>query len=149
MLQQLDIFEQYCETLYGAAAANVSPQDRQHANESLKQFTDDVGNLQLDKHNGLQLKVPRLGQYVSLAKSVKHCIDKEFVLFYNPSVGDVAGARLKKYVSRGWTCKSHVPNDVASRLGLSTTQLKPEAEYQQSFWEAPQIDEASPVSPGA
>jgi hypothetical protein len=109
----------------------------------------DVGNLQLDKHSGLQLKVPRLGQYVSLAKSVKHCMSKKFVLFYDPSAGDVAGRRLKKYVGRGWVCKSHVPATVASQLGLSAEKLKPKQKYRQSFWDAPEMedDAAASVSP--
>jgi hypothetical protein len=95
----------------------------------------DVGNLQLDKHSGLQLKVPRLGQYVSLAKSVKHCMSKKFVLFYDPSAGDVAGRRLKKYVGRGWVCKSHVPPTVASQLGLSAEKLKPKQKYSKKYWQ--------------
>jgi hypothetical protein len=99
----------------------------------------DVGNLQLDKHNGLQLKVPRLGQHVSLAKSVKHCMSKKFVLFYDPSGSEPAGRRLKKYIERGWICISHVPDDVASRLGLSTEQLKPKQKYLETFWKAPEM----------
>jgi len=138
----------------------------------------DVGNLQLDKHNGLHLKVP----LVSLAKSIEHCMSKKFVLFYDlsarsscalypffktvmcknhPNCGygdrcifahgpeelrkldktgdgsEPAGRRLEKYIKRGWICKSHVPPDVASRLGLSTKQLKPKEKFLKPYWQMP------------
>jgi hypothetical protein len=134
----------------------------------------DVGNLQIDKDNGLHLKVS-LSKLVSLAKSIKHCMSKKFVLFYDLSAEDLlrmhdrpyfktsmcnfglwscrngssctfahgpeelrkfepAGLRLEKYIKRGWICKSHVPRDVASRLGLPTQQLQPKKKYCQTYW---------------
>jgi hypothetical protein len=138
----------------------------------------DVGNLQLDKHNGFHLKVP----LVSLATSIKHGMSKKFVLFYDLSAcrsralypffktvmcknhpncrygdrcifahgseelrkldetvdgSELAGRRLEKYIKRGWICKSHVPPDVASRLGLSTKQLKPKEKYLKPYWQMP------------
>jgi hypothetical protein len=134
----------------------------------------DVGNLQIDKDNGLHLKVS-LSKLVSLAKSIKHRMSKKFVLFYDLSVEDLlrmhdrpyfktsmcnfgllsckngkrctfahgpeelrkfepAGLRLEKYIKRGWICKSHVPRDVASKLGLPTKQLQPKKKYCKAYW---------------
>ena len=45
----------------------------------------DVGNFTFSKDRGLALKVPKLGQHVSLAKAIKHAQTRKFVFFYNVS----------------------------------------------------------------
>ena len=83
----------------------------------------DVGNLLLEAAQatefGLKLKVnhPRL---VQLADSHRHCLNKQFVFYYDCRQGDwtdknnVNMRRLIKYFSKGWTCLSALPEPALS-----------------------------------
>lgn len=140
MLQQLDIFEQYCETLYGAAAANVSPQDRQHANESLKQFTDDVGNLQLLLYF-VQNSNSKYVQYLSLSALKQLITDnwlkvsfeqinniKNYILHFLKEKGPLAEQQvlkmmlslLSRIVKKGWVDRPEVRGVVQDLISLQS-----------------------------
>jgi len=93
----------------------------------------DVGNIAMDQR-GCFLK-SNSGSLVSLSKSIKHCLDKKFVFYYECGTWR-ADRRLSKYVQeRGWICKSKVPPSVASNLGLPAQHLKPKDKYSKRWWE--------------
>lgn len=74
----------------------------------------DAGNLLLNRSESLRKKVPTAGD--SLASALENVRRKQFVFYYPLHTGaptqDMAIARLKKYLERGWTCLSSVPLEV-------------------------------------
>ena len=108
----------------------VDPNKRQDSGQGVD---CDAGNLKFSKAGDLQLKVSNFGAFVSLEKSIKHARDKKFVFFYDPEiVGFIkisACKRLRKYLERGWLCKSPVPGHIISELGLPSNLFKPKGKY--------------------
>ena len=92
----------------------------------------DVGNFAFDK-DGLRLKVgnPKL---VSLSKAIKHCQSKKFVFYRQLPSATGEEARLTKYCSRGWTCKSPIPTGIIQQLKLPSELLKPKDKYAKPWW---------------
>jgi HrpA-like RNA helicase/O-acetyl-ADP-ribose deacetylase (regulator of RNase III)/8-oxo-dGTP pyrophosphatase MutT (NUDIX family)/predicted RNA-binding protein YlqC (UPF0109 family) len=74
----------------------------------------DAGNLLLSRRESLRKKVPTAGD--SLASALENVRRKQFVFYYPLHAGaptqNMAIARLKKYLERGWTCLSPVPLEV-------------------------------------
>jgi len=91
----------------------------------------DVGNLAIDKR-GLMLKKTGMVSVVPLPACVAHAQTKEFVFFYDLS-GDARKMefdRLTKYLGRGWTCRSAVPQEVRSRISpAQLVLLQPDTAY--------------------
>lgn len=97
----------------------------------------DVSNLLIDK-TGLRKKEPAGAAVVSLAKSLKHCLKKQFVFFYDiSSVSTMSTKRLSKYFSRGWMCLSVIPEPYSSSAVLQPYRslMKPKTKYSQSWWQ--------------
>ena len=94
----------------------------------------DVGNFAFDK-TGLRLKVVN-SKLVSLSKAIKHCQSKKFVFYRQLPDGpnDNEERRLKKYIGRGWTCKSYIPPDIVQKLRLPSELLKPKKKYTKPWW---------------
>lgn len=74
----------------------------------------DAGNLLLNQGESLRKKVLNAGD--SLASALENVRRKRFVFYYPLHAGaptqDMAIARLRKYLGRGWTCLSEVPLEV-------------------------------------
>ena len=81
----------------------------------------DANNLKIDRSGRLCLKVPAVGAYISLEKSIKHIRQRKFVFLYNLEAENVASRdmaerRLLKMLSKGYTCKSPVSYALARKL---------------------------------
>lgn len=118
----------------------MSPQARQHANESLKQFTDDVSNLQLLQYF-VQNSNSKYVQYLSLSalkqlvtenwlKVSSEQLDniKNYILLYLKEKGPQAEQQvlkmmmslLSRIVKKGWVERPEVRVVVQDLMSMQT-----------------------------
>ncbi|KAL0224637.1 hypothetical protein RCL1_002549 [Eukaryota sp. TZLM3-RCL] len=71
----------------------------------------DVSNLQVSKASYLSFREPEASKNTDLATVVAHCMNQEFVFYYDLNHQSDFKESLKRYLDKGWVCLSHIPEE--------------------------------------
>ncbi|KAL0212097.1 hypothetical protein RCL1_005723 [Eukaryota sp. TZLM3-RCL] len=70
----------------------------------------DVSNLQVSKASYLSFREPEASKNTDLATVITHCMNQEFVFYYDLNQAPQMKYRLERRVKKGWVCLSAIPS---------------------------------------
>ncbi|KAL0212030.1 hypothetical protein RCL1_005656 [Eukaryota sp. TZLM3-RCL] len=69
----------------------------------------DVSNLQVSKASYISFREPEASKNTDLATVITHCMNQEFVFYYDLNQAPQMKYRLERRVKKGWVCLSAIP----------------------------------------
>jgi hypothetical protein len=97
----------------------------------------DVGSLCISYPPRLQAATTVAAEALPLHECVQRCLQRRFVLLYDPvTQADLCYARLRRWLDRGWTCVSPLPDSLRAKLPPQhQPRLAPQEEYAVRWWD--------------